>query len=260
MIDEPKQHHSRFCLLRSNFSGKTLITALASNAVQRRSGYRAAHIHGKRYGELFGAMGLAKDGVDMAMMRGTSPLTPDVMKAGIVNLGDSYASLERNLAELLCRRWEAPQTANSSGTCASKQCLTQGMLTFTLDLHRNRNGELHVCEQVLIAQRHSTLGWPFVLAFQRDVDEEVPKSQLLQAAASDQLFHLVQSRAGAVQQWLLELSMDPSEAAAWFDQLVMQCWHSRGCATLVRELIPSSEDTNDSINSEGYTADDISIM
>jgi hypothetical protein len=259
MVEDSKHHGSRFCLLRSNFSGKALITAFASKAVQRRSGFRASHIHGKRYGELFGAMGLAKNGVDMATMKGASQLTPDELKAGILNLRDSFASLEWNVAGLLCRRWEAPQMVDSGDTFASKQCQTHGMMTFTLDLHRSRNGELHVCEQVLIAQRHSTLGWPFVLVFQRDVDEEtVPISRLLQAAAADSLFQLVQSRGEAVQQWLLELSMAPSEAAAWFDKLVMQCWQPRCCASIPdgrqrhrqtsgRDMFPSGEDAHDSI-------------
>jgi len=262
MMDDSKNHRSRFCLLRSNFSGKTLITALASKAVQRRSGYRASHIHGKRYGELFGAMGLVKNGVDMATIKGVSHLTPDELKAGLLNLRDSFASLERNLARLLCRRWQAPQTEASDHTFAGKQCPTHGMLTFTLDLHRSRKGELHVCEQVLIAQRHSTLGFPFVLVFQRDVDDEVSSARLLQAAAADMLFELVQSRGEAVQKWLLELSMASSEAAVWFDQLVMQCWEPRCRTSLVgtpdgwqrhhqtagRDIFPGNEAVHDSIS------------
>jgi len=242
MMDGSKHHRSRFCLLRSNFSGKALITTLASKAIQRRSGYCASHIHGKRYGELFGTMGLVKNGVDMAMMRGASQLTPEELKAGVLNLRDSFASLERNLAALLCRRWQAHQT-DSGNTFASQQCPIHGMFTFTLDLHRSRKGELHVCEQVLIAQRHSTLGWPFVLVFQRDIGQEVPISRLLKAAATDKLFQLVQSRGEAVQQWLSELSMATFEAVVWFDQLVMHCQQPR-CKVAI---VASAEEVADDI-------------
>mmetsp|Transcript_75107 Transcript_75107/g.220097 ORF Transcript_75107/g.220097 Transcript_75107/m.220097 type:complete len:274 (+) Transcript_75107:36-857(+) len=198
---------SSFCLLRWGEQG-AFVVGYMSKGTEDLTGYGSSEGVGRSFGEHFGSVGLARRGIDLAALADGSGARPEDITAGILYLSETFVRLEQMLGSA------------RGGPETRPQGLAEH-LTFTLDLHRRKSGRVFVCEQVLIAQKHTSLGWPYTLAILRDVSDAVSVTTTLRAAARGDFPNLVRSREAAVHNWLLELSVDPDEAVAFLDDLVL---------------------------------------
>jgi len=199
---------SSFCLLRWEHEG-ALVVAYPSKAMEELTGYTAEECLGKDFSEQFGSVGMASHGVDLAMLADGSSCRPEDITAGILGLSKSIVRLQHMLGSL-----GAMLSGRSVGLAEQ--------LTFTLDLVRNKSGSVFVCEQVLMVQKHTSLGWPYTCVILRDVTGTISVKTMLRAAARGELPGLVASREAAVHRWLMELSIAPDHAIAFLDKLVVQ--------------------------------------
>jgi len=202
----PRFIDSSFCLLRWERQG-ALVVAYISKAMEELTGYSLEECLGQRYGEHFGSLGMVRHGIDLSMLADGSSVTPEDITEGILHLSNSFSRLEQMLS-----------SCSASG---STLALAES-LTFTLDLLQRKGGRVFVCEQVLIVQKHTLLGWPYTVAILRDITGAVSVNSALCAAARGELPGLVRNRDGDVCRWLLDLSVETDEALAFLDGLVLR--------------------------------------
>jgi len=148
----------------------------ASPGFEQTYGYGAADIVGKKCGDVIGGPTIATRSYAIA----------ELANAAGVTLREADARL-RFL------------TGKAAEACRVMMANPGTRVGVALLVNRKRNGQLFVCECLVLCLRHPNLEWSYTVGFQRDISKEVPLHVLLGCAASENAYSdLLDSRASAL--------------------------------------------------------------
>jgi len=149
----------------------------ASPGFEQVYGFAASEIVGKRCGDLIGGP---------YILSHIESLSTVATAAGI-SLKDAEAGV-RFL------------TQKAGEACNVMMVYSGSRVGVSLLLNRKKNGEVFVCECLVLNLRHPTVNWSYCVGFQRDITAEVSLRTLMAAATSEEAYaRLIQSRSASLE-------------------------------------------------------------
>jgi len=151
-------------------------------------GYGQAECVGKSCGDLMGARSIKQNVEALARLADVSGLAQD-------RVSDALDVLRAHAGQQCC------------AMCSEEH------FGFSLQLNRKKDGEVFVCELLMVVLKRPELGWSFALGFQRDVTRFVSVESLLSAAAHGKLQCLVDESKSGIQNRLAQLGIGGGDVA-----------------------------------------------
>jgi hypothetical protein len=137
---------------------------------------------------------------------------------------------------------------------------------FALVLNRKKSGRLFVCELVMMAHRHPTLGWSYCVGLQRDVTDVVSISSLLDAVSSAKYKELVEHTRKTMLDRVTSLGLRGTDAVLYLHEKASEMWQAlmvqpwTSTSKLSSNSLTRFTDTTASVDeSEGTTEDNESV-
>jgi len=100
----------------------------------------------------------------------------------------------------------------------------EGHMAYVQVVNRKKDGELFVCEVIMLVYTHAKLGWKFAVGLQADISDEVSVKDLLTSALTEDHLVLRESRRGAVNQQLARMDVGSDGLGEYLHEKASEVW------------------------------------
>jgi len=188
-----------FIICDSNARGFPML--YASQGFVDLFGYTAAECRGKSCGSLIAAPSIYHHDPELRGLASVSGMTSQRVAEGLDILTEST-------------RKEVDLMMESRG----------GYVAYVQVVNRKNDGEVFVCEVIMLVYTHPTLGWKFAVGLQTDISDEVSIKDLLTSALTGEHLVLRKSRREIVNQQLARMDVGSDAIGEYLYEKASEVW------------------------------------